>query len=197
MEIKASDIAKLRQKTGLGIMECKSALIEAGGDEVKALEILKKRGATKAAKKAERSTNAGIIETYCHGGRIGVLVEVLCETDFVVRNDEFKQLAHEIALQVAAMNPEYVSPDQIPGNKREEKRKKFLDEARAEGKPEAIAEKIADGKLEKYFQEVCLVNQPFIKDQNMTVGELINEKIAKIGEKITVSRFARFELGEE
>ncbi|OQA04631.1 MAG: Elongation factor Ts [bacterium ADurb.Bin400] len=150
----------------------------------------------KAAKKADRSTNSGVVEAYSHEGRIGVLVEVLCETDFVARNEEFKQLAHDLALQVAAMSPKYVSPDSVPAEVVEEQRNRASEQARSEGKPEAVIEKIANGKLEKYYSEVCLLNQAFIKDQDKTVGELVNEKVAKIGERIQVARFVRFELGE-
>ncbi|MFA5927543.1 MAG: translation elongation factor Ts [Patescibacteria group bacterium] len=194
-DIKASQVAQLRNKTGLSMMECKKALVEAGGDEAAALEILRRSGADKASKKAERTTGSGIIEAYSHEGRIGVLVEVLCETDFVTRNEEFKQLAHDVALQVAAMNPLYVSRDNVPAEILDEQKKIFEDEARSGGKPEDIIAKIAEGKLEKYFAEVCLVDQPFVKDQDTTIGKLITEKIAKIGENIAVSRFVRFELG--
>ncbi len=194
--ISAKDIMSFREETGLPMMECKKALEEAGGDRAKALEILRKRGMDKAAKKADRSTNSGVVEAYSHEGRIGVLVEVLCETDFVARNEEFKQLAHDLALQVAAMSPKYVSPDSVPAEVVEEQRNRASEQARSEGKPEAVIEKIANGKLEKYYSEVCLLNQAFIKDQDKTVGELVNEKVAKIGERIQVARFVRFELGE-
>lgn len=194
-DIKASQVAELRNKTGLSMMECKKALVEADGDETKALEILRRRGADKADKKAERTTDSGIIEAYSHENRIGVLVEVLCETDFVARNEEFKKLAHDIALQIAAMSPIYVSRESIPTEIIDEQKSIFAQEARAGGKSENIIAKIAEGKLEKYFAEVCLADQPFVKDQDMTIGKLITEKIAKIGENITISRFTRFELG--
>lgn len=196
MEINAKDIMKLRQKTGLPMMECKKALEEAGGDEEGAIQILKKRGLDKAAKKSERATNAGWIEAYSHDGRIGVLVEMACETDFVVRNEEFGTLAHDIALQVAAMNPLYLSPETVPEGVKNEQRQIFAEQARTEGKPDNIIEKIVEGKLKSYFEEVCLLNQKFIKDQDKTIGDLIKEKIAKIGENIGVVRFIRYEIGE-
>jgi elongation factor Ts len=197
-QITAKEIAELRAKTGMGMMECKRALEEAGGDETKALEVLRKKGADKAAKKsAERETKVGLIEAYSHDGRIGVLVEVLAETDFVIRNEEFKNLAHDLALQIAAMAPKYVGPDAIPDEVKNEEKGVYLEQVKAEGKPENIVEKIVEGKMQKFYSEVCLLNQPFIKDQDLTVADVINEKIAKIGEKITVSRFTRIELGEK
>lgn len=196
MAITAKEIAELRAKTGMGMMECKKALLESDGDEQKALEILKKRGADKAAQKsAERTVKSGLVETYSHDGKIGVLVELGSETDFVARNEEFKKLAHDIALQVAAMNPTFIAPENIPADIIEKEKADYLAEAKNEGKPEEIAQKIADGKLEKYYSEVCLTKQPFIKDQDKTIEDLINELVAKIGEKIVISRFARFELG--
>ncbi len=195
-QISAKEIAELRAKTGMPMMECKKALVEADGDEGKALEILKKRGADKAAQKSvERTVKSGLVETYSHDGKIGVLVELGSETDFVARNEEFKKLAHDIALQVAAMNPLFVAPENIPAEILEKEKADYMAEAKEQGKPEKIAQKIADGKLEKYYSEVCLTKQPFIKDQDKTIEDLINELVAKIGEKIVVSRFARFELG--
>lgn len=196
MVITAKEIAELRAKTGMPMMECKKALLEADGDEAKALEILKKRGADKAAQKStERTVKSGLVETYSHDGKIGVLVELGSETDFVARNEEFKKLAHDIALQVAAMNPLFVAPENIPADIVDKEKADYLEEAKSQGKPEEIANKIAEGKLEKYYSEVCLLKQSFIKDQDKTIEDLINELVAKIGEKIVVSRFARFELG--
>lgn len=195
MNITASQIAELRAKTGMGIMECKKALTEADGNEEKAIEILKKRGISKAEKKAERTTKSGIIDTYVHGGKIGVMVEVLSETDFVAKNDEFKAFVHDVALHIAAMNPKYISKEQVPSEVLDEQRKNLEEEVKAEGKPEEIAKKIVEGKLEKFYSEVCLLSQPYVKDQNMTVNDLLVEKIAKIGEKLVISRFCRFELG--
>ena len=195
MAIKASDIASLRNKTGLPMMECKAALEEANGDEDKACEILRKKGFAKAAKKAERETKSGLIETYVHDGKIGVLLEVLTETDFVAKNEEFKQFAHDVALHIAAMNPKYVSKDNVPEEDVLREKAILIEQVKAEGKPENIAEKIVEGKLNKYFEEICLLSQPFIKDQDKTIGTLLTDLIAKIGENIQISRFARFELG--
>lgn len=196
INITAKQIADFRAKTGLPMMECKSALVEAEGDTEKALEILKKRGVTKALKKSDRETKSGLIECYIHqGGRIGSLVEVLSETDFVAKNDEFKAFAHDVALHVAATNPKYISSDNVPEEDKEKERKFFMEQIKEEGKPANIAEKIVEGKLAKYFEEICLLNQPFIKDPSLTVGELLNQKISKIGENIVISRFSRFEIG--
>ena len=197
MNITAKQIAELRAKTGIGMMECKKALVEAGGDESKAMEILKKAGTLKAMKRADRETNAGIVESYVHSdGRIGVLVEVLAETDFVAKNDEFKAFAHDVALHVAAMNPRFVSKEDVPAEEVEKERADFVDEVAKSGKPKDIADKIVEGKLSKYLDEICLLNQPFVKDPSMTINDLLTEKISKIGEKITISRFCRFEIGE-
>jgi elongation factor Ts len=194
--ITAKQIAKFRAKTGLPMMECKKALTEANGDEEKALDLLRKKGVTKAAQKSERTTKAGIVESYIHnGGQIGVLVEVLSETDFVAKNDEFKSFVHDIALHIAAVNPKYISKDQIPAEEIEKERKILEDQVAADKKPAEIVEKIINGKLEKYFSEVCLLNQPFIKDPEMTIADLLASKIQKIGENIIISRFARFEIG--
>ncbi len=196
-EVTAKQIAQLRAKTGIGMMECKKALVEAGGDENKAMEILKKSGALKAMKRADRETNAGIIESYVHtNGQVAVLVEVLAETDFVAKNDEFKTFAHDVALHVAAMSPKYVSKDDVPSEETKKVRADFVAEVASSGKPKEIAGKIVEGKLTKYLDEICLLNQPFVKDPSMTINDLLTEKIAKIGEKITISRFCRFEIGE-
>lgn len=196
MDITAKQIAELRAKTGLPMMECKKALVEANGDEGAAIEIMKKKGLAKAAAKSERATKAGLIESYVHnGGRMGVLVEVLSETDFVAKNEEFKSFVHEVALHIAAMNPKYVSKNEVPEEELESEKNILIEQVKAEGKPAEIAEKIVEGKLNKYFSEICLLEQPFIKDQDMTVGDLLSQKIAKIGENIIISRFARFEIG--
>jgi elongation factor Ts len=195
-QITAKQIAEFRAKTGLPMMDLKRALVEAGGNEEKALEILRKKGITKAEKRAERSTKNGIIESYVHnGGKIAVLVEVLSETDFVAKNEEFKEFAHDIALHIAATNPKYTSKNEVPKEVLEAEKKKLMQEVEGSGKPANIVGKIVEGKLEKYFSEVCLLNQPFVKDPDKTVGDLLNEKIAKIGENIVISRFVRFEIG--
>lgn len=195
--ISAKEIAELRAKTGIGMMDCKKALEEANGDQEKAIEILKKKGFAKAAKRAERETKNGLIDSYIHAdGKIGVLVELLAETDFVARNDEFKGLAHDIALHIAATNPLYLSKEDVPAEVLDKEKEELMDQAKTEGKPDNIAQKIVEGRLEKYFSEVCLLEQPFVKDQDMTITELINQKVAKIGEKIVLSRFCRFQIGE-
>jgi elongation factor Ts len=193
--ITAKEISELRAKTGLPMMEVKSALIEADGDGNKAIEILQKRGLGKAAKKAERETKSGLIECYSHDGKIGVLVEVLAETDFVARNEEFKTFVHDIALHVAAMNPKYVSSDMIPEAEVNHEKEILIEQVKTEGKPEEIAKKIVEGRIQKYFSEICLLDQPFIKDQDKTIRTLLNDLISKIGENIVISRFVRYELG--
>jgi elongation factor Ts len=194
--ITAKDVAELRAKTGCGMMDCKNALSEAGGNLDEAMEILKKKGIAKAAKKAERETKEGIIESYIHANnKIGVLVEVLSETDFVAKNEEFKEFAHDIALHIAAMVPKYVAKEDIPASVIEEEKASLINEVKASGKPAQIIEKIVEGRLNKYFSEVCLLDQPFVKDPDKTVRDLLNEKIAKIGEKIEIKRFCRFEIG--
>lgn len=193
--ITAKDIAQLREKTGLGMMECKKALTEADGDENKAIEILKKRGITKAASKAQRVVNSGVIEGYIHDGKIGVLVEVLTETDFVARNDDFKAFVHNLALHIAASNPRYVSASDIPKDEIDQEKKELLGHDDLKDKPAAIADKIIEGRMKKYYEVICLLNQPFIKDQESTINELLNALIAKIGEKIVITRFVRYQLG--
>jgi len=187
-------IKKLRATTGAGMMAAKNALVEAGGDLDKAAEILRKSGATSAAKRAEREARAGVIEAYVHGGRIGVLLELNCETDFVQRTDDFQNLARELAMQVAAAAPEFVSPEDVPAERVATERAIYTEEAA--GKPEEVITKIIDGKLDKYYETICLVRQPFIKDPDKTVGDLITEVVAKVGENIVVRRFTRFELGQ-
>ncbi|MCX7739182.1 MAG: translation elongation factor Ts [Hydrogenothermaceae bacterium] len=197
MAVDAKLVKTLREMTGAGMLECKSALEEANGDLETAVEILRKKGVAKAAKKAGRETKEGLIHSYIHtGGRIGVLLELNCETDFVARNDLFKELANEIALQIAAMKPQYVKREDIPREVVEKEGDIAREAAIAEGKPPHIAEKIAEGKLEKFYKEVCLYEQPYIKDDKKTIEDLIKEYIAKIGENIQVRRFVRFELGE-
>jgi elongation factor Ts len=193
--IEAKAVADLRAKTGAGMVDCKKALEEANGDEEKAIEILRVKGAMKAAKKADRSTAEGLVEAYVHAnGRVGALVELQCETDFVSRNPEFHALAHEIAMQVAAMMPFYVSPDEIPAGLIEKEKAIYLAELADEKKPEEIKAKIIEGKLAKWYADVCLLNQPWVKDDSKTIGQLITEKVATIGEKIVVARFSRIEL---
>jgi len=190
-------VKQLREMTGAGILDCKKALEEAGGDLEKAAEILRKKGIAKAAKKASRETKEGIIHSYIHaGGRVGVLLELNCETDFVARNELFQELAKELAMQIAAMKPKYVSREDVPEEIINKEKEIVKEAALAEGKPPHIADKIADGKIEKFFKEVVLLEQPYIKDDKKTIEELIKEYIAKLGENIKVSRFCRYEVGE-
>ncbi|NPA52030.1 MAG: translation elongation factor Ts [Aquificae bacterium] len=198
MAIDAKLVKKLRELTGAGMLDCKKALEETGGDLEAAVELLRKKGIAKAAKKAGRETKEGLIHAYIHaGGRIGVLLELNCETDFVARNELFKELANELAMQIAAMRPKWVKREDIPKEIIEKEGEIAREAAIAEGKPEHIAEKIAEGKVEKFFKEVCLLEQPYIKDDKKTVEELVKEYIAKLGENIQVRRFTRYELGEE
>ncbi|MFH1846536.1 MAG: translation elongation factor Ts [Candidatus Omnitrophota bacterium] len=189
-------VKKLRFKTSAGMMECKEALKESNGDIDKAIEILRKKGIAKAAKKASRVAGQGLVESYIHmGNRIGVLLEVNCETDFVARNSEFKKITKELGMQVAAANPLYVSKEDVSAESIEKEKEIFR--TQAGDKPENVIEKIVNGKLEKYFSEVCLLEQPFIKDPNVKIKDLLTQLIAKLGENILVKRFVRFELGEE
>ena len=191
-------VKKLRDMTGAGMMDCKKALEEAEGDFEKAIEILRKRGAAKAAKKAGRATREGIITSYVHfNGRIGVLLELSCETDFVARTDEFKELAYNLAKQVAAMNPKWVSREDVPQEVIEKEKEIYKEQLKDSGKPEHVIEKIIEGKLEKFFEENCLLEQDYIFEEGKKVKEVIQEAIAKIGENIRVSRFVRMEVGEE
>jgi elongation factor Ts len=189
-------VSQLREQTGAGVVECKNALDEAGGDLEKATEILRKRGEIKAAKKsAERTATEGLVHAYIHAnGKVGALVLVSCETDFVARTEEFQALVHDLAMQVAAANPLYIKSEDVPEEVINKEKEMYLEEIRGQEKPPAVVEKILQGKLEKYFEDVCLLKQPFVKDEDITVEELINQKIAKIGEKIEVKKFVRFQI---
>jgi len=198
MQIDAKMVKELRDKTGLGIMDCKNALTEAEGDMDKAVEILRKKGLKVAAKRSGRETKQGIIEPYIHtGGKIGVLVELNCETDFVARTGEFQQLARDIAMQVAAADPKWVGPDDVPEEEVEKEKAIYADQAAAEGKPEKVVPKIVEGKLRRYYESVCLLEQSYIKDPDRKVKDVITEQIGKIGESIRVGRFVRMVLGED
>ena len=195
--ISSEVVKKLRDKTGAGMMDCKIALTESNGDMDQAIDFLRKKGAAVAAKRADRETNQGVVEAYIHaGGRIGAMVELNCETDFVAKTPGFKQLAHDIAMQVAAMTPQYVSREQIPQVVIEKELEIYKVQAQNEGKPAQFAEKISQGRLEKFFQETVLIEQSFIKDSGKTIKDIIDEETAKVGEKITVRRFLRYHLGE-
>ncbi len=190
-------VKQLREKTGTGILDCQKALRECGDDIEKAIDYLREKGLAAAEKKAGRETNQGIIGAYIHSGnRIGVLIEVNCETDFVARNDEFQALVKDLSLQVAASSPWYVKRDDVPAEVIEKEKSIYQAQAKEMRKPEAAWPKIVDGKLEKFFQERCLLEQPFIKDTSTTIKDLVAEKIAKIGENITIRRFTRYELGQ-
>lgn len=190
------DIQRLREATGAGMMAAKQALAEAGGDFAAAVEALRKRGAKVAAAKGGRATGQGLVESYIHaGGRLGVLIEVACETDFVARTDKFKQLVHDLAMQVAAANPLYLSPEDVPGEVIERERHIYAEQLKAEGKTGAVVNKIIAGKLAKYYAEACLLQQPFFKDDKKKVAEVVHEAIAATGENIKVKRFVRFVLG--
>ncbi len=198
MKITAEMVKKLRDMTGAGMMDCKKALEEAEGDFEKAVEILRKKGIAKAAKKAGRATAEGIITSYVHfNGKIGVLLELNCETDFVARTDEFKELAYNLAKQVAAMKPKWVSREDVPKEVIEKEKEIYREQLKDSGKPEHVIEKIIEGKLEKFFEEFCLLDQDYIFDDSKKVKDVITEAIAKIGENIRVSRFVRMEVGEE
>ena len=195
MAVSIEDIKKLKELTGVGLGDAKSALVDADGDFDKALEEMRKKGLTKAEKKADREALEGVIDSYVHGGRIGVLVEVNCETDFVARLPEFREFAHQMAMQIAAMNPTYSTMEDVPADVMEAKRKELLDSDALKSKPAEMAEKIVEGQVKKHFAEQVLSEQTFILDDSMTVGERIKQQIAKNGENIRVSQFKRIELG--
>lgn len=195
--ITAEMVRQLRERTGAGMMDCKKALTETNGDSEKAIEFLREKGLAAAAKKSGRVAAEGLVEAYIHGnGRIGVLVEVNIETDFAAKNEDFKAFVKDIAMQIAASKPEYVRREEVPASVIESEKEILRAQAKNEGKPEKIIEKMVEGRIEKYYTENCLMDQAFIKDPDMTVGQLVNEKIARIGENISIRRFARFERGE-
>ena len=197
MEITAALVKKLRDATGAGMMECKGALTEAGGSLDDATTILRKRGLASATKKAGRSTNEGLIGHYIHmGGKIGVLVEVNCESDFVARTDDFQSLAREIAMHIAAANPQYVRREEVPADIIERERSIYRSQLEDQKKPAAVIDKIIEGKLGSFYEQVCLLDQPSIRDPKLTIGQLVQQAIAKMGENISVPRFVRFKLGE-
>lgn len=196
-EISASTVKEVRERSGAGMMDCKNALVEAGGDVEKALEIIQKKGLAKAVKKAGRVASEGLVHAYIHaGGRLGVLVEINCETDFVSRNDDFKQFVEETAMQIAAMNAQYVKKDEIPASATAKQKEIFEAQLKEEGKPEQAWPKIVEGKLSKWMQEICLLDQESIIHQGKTIEQVRQELVAKIGENINIRRFTRWELGE-
>ena len=194
--VKIEDVKRLKNLTGVGLTDAKAALEEAGGDFDKALAAMRKKGLTKAEKRGEREARAGVIGTYNHDGRIGVLVEINCETDFVARNEIFTNLVKDVAMHIAASSPQFVSNDNIPADVRLAKQVEFADKAKSDGKPEKMIDNIVDGMLKKHFAELCLLDQPFVKNPDQTVGEYVKEQIAKLGENIVVRRFNRMQLGE-
>ena len=196
MAITAEQVKELRDRTGAGIMDCKKMLVQADGDMEKAIELLKEKGMAKAAKKAGRVASEGLVEAYIHNGKYGALVEVNSETDFVANNPEFKQFVKDIAMHVAAAAPQYVKREDVPASIVDAEKEAQKAKAVAEGKPEAIAERIVEGRMDKFFSEICLLDQPFVKDPDKTVGQLLTELISKIGENIVIRRFVRFERGE-
>ncbi|MBS6609977.1 MULTISPECIES: translation elongation factor Ts [Peptoniphilus] len=196
MAITAALVKELREKTGAGMMDCKKALSETKGDMDKAVDFLREKGLASVAKKSSRIASEGIVDSYIHGGRIGVLVEVNSETDFVAKNEEFKTFVRDIAMQIAAVNPKYVSREEVPAEEVEHERKVLTEQAKSENKPDHIIEKMVEGRLEKFYEEICLLDQDFIKDSDKKIRDILNDLIAKIGENIKIRRFVRFEVGE-
>jgi len=197
MSISAQVVKVLREKTGAGMMDCKKALVDSKGDMDKAVDFLRKAGIAKAENKEKREAKEGIVYSYIHhGGRLGVLVEVNCETDFVARTDDFQDLAHNVAMQIAATNPVAVSPADVPSELIEKEKEIFIAQAKESGKPDNIIDKIVAGRVQKFYQEVCLVEQPYIKDPEKHVGDLITEAVNTLGENITIGRYIRYAIGE-
>ena len=201
MSVTAADVKALRERTGAGMMDCKSALVETEGDVEEAVQALRQKGLSAAAKKASREASQGLVEAYIHaGGKVGAMVELNCETDFVARTDEFGQLARDIAMQVAAMAPEYLTAEDVPEEVLEREREILRAQAKDEGKPDDVAEKIVEGRIRKFYDTACLLRQEYIKDEGKkkrTIGDLLKETIAQTGENIVIGRFARFRIGEE
>ena len=196
MSISASLVKELREATGAGMMDCKKALVETNGDMDEAVKYLREKGIAKAAKKSDRVAAEGIISSYIHGGRIGVIVEINSETDFVAKNEEFQEFGRDVAMQVAAAKPLYVRREDVPTDAIDAEKEILRNQALNEGKPAKIVDKMVEGRIAKYYKEVCLLEQPFIKDPDKTIDDLLKEKIAKIGENLSIRRFSRFEVGE-
>jgi elongation factor Ts len=198
MEISAQTVKELRDKTGAGMMDCKGALTESSGDIEKAIDILRKKGVSRAAKRAGRAANEGAIGSYIHmGGKIGVLVEINCESDFVTRNETFQTFIKDIAMHVAASFPQYLTEEEVPEDVINREKEIYSDQAKNSGKPEKVIEKIVEGKLKKFYSEVCLLNQPYVKDPDIKVSDYLKNVTSTIGENIVIRRFARFQLGED
>ncbi|MBR1747386.1 MAG: translation elongation factor Ts [Clostridia bacterium] len=197
MAFTVQDIQDLRARTGVGMMDCKKALTETNGDMEKAIEYLREKGIATAAKKQGRIASEGVVDSYIHmGGKVGVLVEVNCETDFVARGDVFKNFVHDVALQIAAARPSYVNKEEVPTSELEHEKEILKAQALNEGKPAAIVDRMVEGRVQKFYKDVCLLEQDFVKDPSMTIAQLLNETISKTGEKITIRRFVRYEMGE-
>jgi elongation factor Ts len=197
MQIPAQLVKELRERTGAGFNDCRAALIEAEGDLEKAISVLRKKGQAAAMKKAQREASEGLVGSYIHaGGKIGVLVEINCESDFVARTDAFQQLSHDVAMHIAALDPRYVRREEVTAEMLEKERDIYRAQALATGKPEAVVEKIVNGKMEKFYEENCLYEQHYIKDESVTIGEMIAQAVAKLGENISIRRFVRFKVGE-
>jgi elongation factor Ts len=196
-EITAALVKELRERTGAGMMECKSALVESKGDLTEGEIVLRKRGIASAGKKASRATRQGLIGTYIHhGGQLGVMVEVNCESDFVARTDDFQELVHDIAMHIAASDPKFIRKEDVTPDVLDKEKDIHRARALAEGKPEKMIEKITEGRMNKFYEEICLLEQPFVKEATLTVGQLVKTKIAKLGENISVARFTRFKVGD-
>jgi elongation factor Ts len=197
MEITAALVKELRERTGAGMMECKKALVEAKGDIGEAEVVLRKHGIASAGKKAARATKQGLIGSYIHaGGQLGVMVEVNCESDFVARTDDFKELVHDVAMHIAAADPKWLKREDVPGDVLAKEKEIARERARNEGKPEKILDKIVDGRIAKFYEEVCLLEQPFVKEATLTIEQLVKTKIAKLGENMSIARFVRFKVGD-
>src|SRR5450432_475772 len=196
-EITAALVKQLRERTGAGMMECKSALVEAKGDLDEGEVVLRKRGIASAHKKASRETKQGLVGTYIHtGGQLGVMVEINCESDFVARTDDFQELVHDVAMHIAAADPRFIRKEDVTEDVLEKEREIHRARALAEGKPEKMIDKITEGRMNKFYEEICLLEQPFVKEATLTVGQLVKTKIAKLGENITITRFVRFKVGD-
>ena len=197
MTVNATLVKELREKTGAGVMDCKEALLATQSDLEKSIEYLRRKGIAMASKKSSRVTSEGMVSSYIHGGgKIGVLVEVNCETDFVAKTQEFQEFVKDISMQIAAARPTWISKEEVPSEVIEKERSIYAEQARSAGKPEKVIEKIVEGKLDKFFQDECLLDQPFVKDPEISVNQLLTSKIAKVGENIVIRRFARYQLGE-
>jgi len=198
MKITAKMVKQLRDKTGAGMMDCKKALEASSGDEEKAVAWLREKGISKAQKRAGKTASEGMVGSYIHmNGKIGVLVEINCETDFVAKSDKFQEFAKNVAMQIAAANPAYVSSEDVPEEVLEKEKEIYSNQAKSEGKPENIIPRIVEGKLKKFYKEVCLLEQPYIRDDSITIQDLLNELVSVLGEKIVIRRFVRFEVGED